>query len=98
LQYEVLEKLYADPDVPAANIGVEVDGGVVTLTGTVDNLDQGLAAECCAIEVHDVLGVTNDIEVREPVRKRSVLGWAPRGGTSHTADSRHQYRSESRVG
>jgi osmotically-inducible protein OsmY len=36
IQTDVLDEFFWDPEVAAPDIGVEVDDGVVTLTGTVD--------------------------------------------------------------
>jgi osmotically-inducible protein OsmY len=63
IQRDVLEALYRDPDVPAARIGVEVENGFVTLTGTVETLEEGLGAECATFEVDGVRSITNDIEL-----------------------------------
>jgi osmotically-inducible protein OsmY len=64
LQRNVLEALDGDPEVPAASMGVEVEDGIVTLTGTVESLEEGLAAECAAFQVDGVRSIKNDIEVQ----------------------------------
>jgi osmotically-inducible protein OsmY len=64
IQCDVLEALDGDPEVAAASIGVEVADGIVTLTGTVESLDEGLAAECMAFQVDGVRSIKNDIELQ----------------------------------
>lgn len=66
LQREALRELGWDTRVPAAEIGVSVHEGVVTLTGFVDSLGEKLAAQDAAHRVAGVLDVANDIEVRVP--------------------------------
>mgnify|MGYP000146078925 CR=1 FL=1 len=45
LQQDVLAELKWDPKINAANVGVEVKNGVVTLSGHVDNYPEKWAAE-----------------------------------------------------
>ncbi|HZS02687.1 MAG TPA: BON domain-containing protein [Chloroflexota bacterium] len=61
---DVLRELEADPRVEQTDVGVEVDQGVVTLTGTVNSYTKRLAAQEAARRVHGVLDVANDIQVR----------------------------------
>ena len=63
---DVLAELEWDPEVDATDVGVEVDDGVVTLTGTVDAFTQRWAAERAALRVQGVRAVANDIAVRLP--------------------------------
>ncbi len=61
---DVLEELEWDPEVDATEVGVEVDDGVVTLTGWVDSYAKKLAAERAALRVAGVRAVANDISVK----------------------------------
>ena len=45
LRQNLLDELQFEPSIDAANIGVAVDGGVVTLTGHVASYAQKIAAE-----------------------------------------------------
>jgi osmotically-inducible protein OsmY len=62
----VLDRLRVDPVVDELDVGVEVDDGVVTLTGTVSTWKRREAAARAAHEVPGVRDVANDIEVRLP--------------------------------
>jgi len=62
----VLRELALDPRVDAADVGVLVNCGTVTLTGFVCNLAEKLAAQEAAHRVRAVLDVANDIEVHNP--------------------------------
>jgi osmotically-inducible protein OsmY len=64
IQQEVLMELKWDTRVKAPEVGVSVDKGVVTLTGTVDSYGKKVAAEEAAHRVRGVLDVANDLEVR----------------------------------
>jgi osmotically-inducible protein OsmY len=63
IQQEVLRELKWDTRVEATEVGVIVDGGVVTLTGKVSSYAKKLAAQEAAHRVAGVLDVANDIEV-----------------------------------
>jgi osmotically-inducible protein OsmY len=67
IQTDVLDEFFWDPEVAAPDIGVEVDDGVVTLTGTVDRYVMKVAAEKAAQRVDGVRAVANDISVRTPL-------------------------------
>ncbi len=62
----VLGELSWDSRVSETEVGVEVDNGVVTLTGTVSSYAKKLAAQDAAHRVSGVLDVANDIEVKIP--------------------------------
>lgn len=62
----VLEELKWDTRVDETEVGVEVDRGVVTLTGSVDSYAKRLAAEEAAHRVPGVRDVANDVQVRIP--------------------------------
>lgn len=66
LQQDVLEEFVYDPAVQIADIGVQVDAGVVTLTGTVESSLMKVAAEHAALRVAGVRAVANDLAVRTP--------------------------------
>lgn len=67
LQQEVLDELQFEPILNAAEIGVAVKDGVVTLSGYVDSYMQKLTAEKAAKRVRGVRGVAEEIEVRIPM-------------------------------
>src|SRR5579871_4772022 len=62
----VLQELEWDTQVDATEVGVEVDKGVVTLTGTVRSYAKKIAAQEAAQRVAGVLDVANDIQVNVP--------------------------------
>lgn len=64
IQQAVLEELKWDSRVRETEVGVEVDSGVVTLTGTVSSYVKRLAAEQAAHRVTGVLDVANDTKVK----------------------------------
>ena len=66
IQQAVLRELKWDTRVEETDVGVEVDSGVVTLTGTVSSLGKKVAAQQAAHRVGGVLDVANDIKVRVP--------------------------------
>jgi osmotically-inducible protein OsmY len=63
IQQDVLDELDWDPEVEVTDVGVEVNDGVVTLTGTVDIFAKKFAAEQAAFRVEGVRAVANDIVV-----------------------------------
>jgi osmotically-inducible protein OsmY len=58
-----LQRLAWDPELPADDIDVEVNGGWLTLSGRVDHQFQSDLAFDHAATLYGVLGVTNDIKV-----------------------------------
>jgi osmotically-inducible protein OsmY len=66
IQQDVLRELSWDPRVEETEVGVEVDNGVVTLTGTVSSWAKRMAAQDAAHRVAGVLDVANDIKVTLP--------------------------------
>ncbi len=66
IHQEVLRELRWDTRVEETEVGVEVDKGVVTLTGTVSSYAKKLAAQDAAHRVNGVLDVANDIQVKIP--------------------------------
>lgn len=63
LKQRILRELKWDSRIDWASINVEVNDGVVTLTGSVSNYAQKIAAQEAAHRVAGVLDVANDIEV-----------------------------------
>ncbi len=66
IQQDVLRELSWDPRVEETEVGVEVDRGVVTLTGTVSSWAKRVAAQDAAHRVAGVLDVANDMKVKLP--------------------------------
>lgn len=66
IQQDVLSELRWDTRVEPTEVGVEVDNGIVTLTGTVSSWAKKVAAAEAAHRVGGVLDVANDISVRLP--------------------------------
>jgi osmotically-inducible protein OsmY len=64
LKQQLQNALDYDPGVDAADIGVSVDEGVVTLRGNVASYTDKLAAERVALRVYGVKAVANDLVVR----------------------------------
>ena len=63
LQTDVQNAIKWEPLLHAAEIGVTVKDGLVTLTGTVDNYSKKLQAECAAKNVAGVKAVVEKIEI-----------------------------------
>lgn len=63
VQERVLSALEFAPDVEAAQVGVSVHDGVVTLRGAVPTFNQKLSAERAAMRVYGVRAVANDLDV-----------------------------------
>jgi osmotically-inducible protein OsmY len=66
IQRAVLRELEWDTRLREAEIGVEVDRSIVTLSGIVTSADKRQAAQEAAHRVAGVLDVANDIEVKPP--------------------------------
>jgi osmotically-inducible protein OsmY len=66
IQQEVLRELKWDTRVEETEVGVTVENGIVTLTGTLSSYAKKLAAQEAAHRVFAVLDVANDIQVRVP--------------------------------
>ena len=64
LRKSILEELEFLPDIDAANIGVAVDKGVVTLTGHVTNYAQKVRVERAVKAVKGVRALAEEIQVR----------------------------------
>lgn len=66
IKRDVLDELKWDTRVKETDVGVEVHGGTVTLTGTVDSWAARLAAQEAAHRVEGVLDVANDVRIKLP--------------------------------
>jgi osmotically-inducible protein OsmY len=66
IQQDVLRELRWDSRVDDTEVGVQVDKGIVTLTGTVNSYAKRLAAREAAHRVVGVLDVAEDIKVKSP--------------------------------
>lgn len=66
IHQDVIAELKWDTRVKETDIGVEVDAGVVTLTGTVDSWAARMAAREAAHRVAGVLDVADDVKVKLP--------------------------------
>jgi osmotically-inducible protein OsmY len=66
LQADVIRELAWEPKVDAANIGVSVEKGAVTLTGHVKTYAELIAAERAALRIYGALAVANELVVKLP--------------------------------
>lgn len=66
LRKDVIDEIESDWRFKAAELGVEVDQGIVTLTGTVSSYPKLIAAADIAAEVAGTKGVANELTVRTP--------------------------------
>ena len=66
MKKDVLAELEWQPTVDAADIGVSVEDGVVTLRGEVSSFPQKWAAERAVKQVHDIKALAEEIEVKLP--------------------------------
>jgi osmotically-inducible protein OsmY len=66
IQQDVLRELRWDSRIRETEVGVEVDKGVVTLTGVVESFPKKLAAREAAHRVVGVLDVADDVQVKIP--------------------------------
>ncbi len=64
IQQDILAELAFDPEVKRTDVGIEVDGGVVTLTGTVETYTERWAAERAASRVTGVRALANEVVVK----------------------------------
>ena len=87
IRQNVIDELDFDPSINAANIGVAMENGIVTLTGHVGSFTERVAAEKAAQKVRGVRGVVEEIQVRfggetpprdEDIAQRAVqmLDWS----------------------
>jgi len=66
IQQDAMRELQWDTRIGQTEVGVEVDKGIVTLTGTVDNYAKKWAAKEAAHRVAGVLDVADDVVVHFP--------------------------------
>lgn len=66
LQKDVMDAIKWEPQLHAAEIGVIVHEGIITLTGTVDNYSKKIAAQEATKDVAGVKAVIEKIEVKYP--------------------------------
>jgi osmotically-inducible protein OsmY len=64
LRQDIIDELEFEPSIDAADIGVAVENGVVTLTGHVPTYHQRATAEDIVRRVKGVRGIAQEIEVR----------------------------------
>lgn len=67
---DVLDELDFEPSIDAANIGVAVENGIVTLSGHVESYAEKAAAEAAVRRVKGVRAIAEEIQVRYPERKK----------------------------
>ena len=72
LRQNVIDELDFEPSIDAANIGVAVDDGVVTLTGHASSYAVKIAAEYATRRVKGVRAIAQEIEVRYPSEKKTA--------------------------
>ena len=87
LRQNILDELEFEPSLSAANIGVSVENGVVTLTGHVATYMEKNTAADVVCQVKGVRGIAQDMEVRpagkhrmadDEIAKRAlnILNWS----------------------
>lgn len=74
LREEVSEALQTDPRTQKSVIGVAVEGGAVTLTGTVADAEESQVAQAIAEDVEGVVEVINDLHIAQPDRSGDEPG------------------------
>jgi osmotically-inducible protein OsmY len=67
LRKSIESELLWEPSINAAEVGVAVKDGIVTLTGHVSSYWQKISAERAATRVSGVKAIVNELEVRLPV-------------------------------
>jgi len=64
IKRDVESELRWSPEIDETDVAVKINGGVVTLTGFVNNYFEKYQAESAVKRIAGVLGVANDIQVR----------------------------------
>lgn len=64
LKLDILDQLDFEPSIDAAQIGITVDGGIITLTGKVRSYADKMAAIRIVENVRGVRAIADEIEVR----------------------------------
>lgn len=70
IHQDVLDELEFEPSIDAANIGVAVENGIVTLSGHVGSYAEKAAAEAAVRRVRGVRAIAEEIQIRYPERKK----------------------------
>lgn len=70
IRQDVIDELEFEPSIDAANIGVSVEDGVVTLSGHVGSYAEKNTAEIAARRVRGVRAIAEEIEIRFAERKK----------------------------
>ena len=60
---DVCDALFKNPTVDASNIKVKVDGGLITLSGMVNDRDDKKEAEHCLEHILGVIDIQNDLKI-----------------------------------
>ena len=84
---EIQDKFSQDSGLGAKQLAVKADGGVVTLSGTVDNDAQREAAGKQAASIAGVKTVINNLEVSNVGKPSAVAEMAPPAGTPPAASA-----------
>lgn len=63
IKNDILTELKWDPEISDTDVGIEVDDGIVTLTGTVDSFAKKAAAERAAQRVRGVRAIAEEIQI-----------------------------------
>ena len=74
LRADLMERLDAIPAIDASNIEINVDQGMVVLSGRVDSHQTRSQVERTARGVHGMRGISIDIKHGQPSPKRRVPG------------------------
>jgi len=72
LRRHVIDELEFEPAINAANIGVAVEKGVVTLSGHVESYAEKLAAERAARRIKGVKAIADELKVRFAEDKKTA--------------------------
>jgi hypothetical protein len=74
---EICERLTWDPDVDATDIQVRVEGGLVTLSGTIDERSAKRRAEDLACDIRGVKDVNNELRIQPRAESATGLSGMP---------------------
>lgn len=83
LKKKVEDELNWEPSVNAAEIGVAVKSGIVTLSGNISSYWQKFSAERAAARVSGVKAVVNELEVRLPTSSERTDEDIARAAVNH---------------
>lgn len=85
IREDVCEALFHDADVDASNIDVEVQDGVVTLSGSVEDRRTKRCAEDCVEQLSGVKDVTNNIRIETNTDSSRSMGSASSNGSTKSS-------------